>query len=299
MNDPFHQYLAACFAKEEHYYNGRKNKNDDENKEETLGNNLDKEYLQRYVLSALYRVMSSRKRYVFSAESHGLLKVVYPRLDEMFNSDYPLPDNVRQLNEILRNQGKKEIDKNDWKNLLQIYLDYDVRVNNNTFFRSFRNNRWANIDIAACRDLSSSYTVRRSIKILEKHNQQWIIYRLLLNILGFATKDELDRNISGCWQVLENIVQDMWYALINQDGQQRVLTQPDKQYLLSWGEHYNNGWSIDDPAGDDFTNYRLNLAHLAFELVRGKMMLQNPCTILPSAHYLHTRTMREEQILVK
>ena len=260
-DDPFHKYLAACFAK----YDGRKNNNDDE-EEETLGNNLDEDYLQRYVLSALYRVMSSRKRYGFSAEGHGLLKVVYPKLDEMFNGDYTLPESVQKLNEILRNQGKKEIEKDDWKNLLQIYLDYDVRVNNNTFFRSFENNGWENIDISACRDLSSSYSVRRSIKN-SKHNQQWIIYRLLLNLLGFTQKDELEAQIPGCWEVLEGIGDDMWNALIK-PSKETDPRNPDKKYLLSRGEHYyKKDWQKDELEDEGFTGYRLNLAHLAFELV--------------------------------
>lgn len=269
--DDFHKYLAACFAKEEHYYDGRKNNNDDEeeDEEETLGNNLNTDYCRRYVLSALYRVMSSRKRYVFSAERHGLLKVVYPRLDEMINDNYQLPGNMLKLNEILRNQGKKEIDKNDWKNLLQIYLDYDVRINNNTFFRSFENKGWQNIDISACRDLSSSYTVRRSIK-KSKHNQQWIIYRLLLNLLGFTQKDELEAQIPGCWKVLEDIGEDMWNAIVN-PAEPTNLANPNRQDLLSWGEHYKNGWQKDvlNPKDirEGFTGCRLNLAHLVFELV--------------------------------
>lgn len=254
LADPYCRRIGACFAKEKDLK--RTNYNDDDPE---LGENLDNNYLKRYVLSALYRVMHKRERSRFSAESHGLLNVVYPKLYDYQNFLNKVPDEVQTLNDALRSHGyTTQIEIEDWINYLQIFLDYDVRTNEWLYFRHEQSKEWRNLDISECRDLSCSYTTRRSIKDPTRSNDSRMV-KLLMRLFDCNNKTDIESIDKSLFGIIKGVIACMWNTL-NQVG------------LASKGcTFYRNKWNDDkltkEQAAEGYTQYRLNLDDIAFKMV--------------------------------
>ena len=249
--------LAACFAKDDDWI--------EDNHHNIV---LSPEYKKRYVLAALYNTMKQRSKKGFSPESYGLFKTHYARLDEVTE----LPLSVNTLNSELTNRGKEPIDINDWKGLLKIYLDFNVRTNENLFFKSPVRD-WNSLDIDACRNLKSTYGLRRSIK--DPEFEHGVHYKLLWRLFGCDNEEQL-RNLDATLPgKVTAVVKEMWNKLIDIS-------------LVTIGQKYvNNRWTDDNLDKDDKkkkrTNYRLNVDEISFRLLDEAYCDPNVKVILDTA----------------
>ena len=73
--------------------------------------------------------LSHRPASAASPENLGLFEACYPQLKQI-----ELPDEVQNFNSILNNPAN-QITKEDWQNLIQVYLDYTVRNNQSFYLR--------------------------------------------------------------------------------------------------------------------------------------------------------------------
>ena len=85
--------------------------------------------LDKYVQSIMVMYLSSRPSSAAAPETMGLFHSCYP---QMGNID--LPASIKQFNESLQNEGNR-INKKDWQNLLQVFMDYTVRSNQSLFLK--------------------------------------------------------------------------------------------------------------------------------------------------------------------
>ena len=258
--------LAACFAK-----------NDDWDK---ANNQLKDEYKRQYVLAALYNTMHKIAKHEFCAELYGIIKVNYADLDKIDSWD-DLPQAVQDFNTKLTNLGKTPIKKNDWKDLLKIYLDYQVRVNESLFYKDLSNDPGLNtLDISDCHDLRTNDSVRRSIirNPLSPKAGNDRISKLLYRLLDCSNKkDAAQKYGQSMVQLVAEVTRCLWYTLVddytgtNKEHWNDGVRNPLTNYLsiLTVGETYqkaNNVW-VEDQKENGFTNYRLNLDKISFELV--------------------------------
>ena len=249
--------LAECFAKEEDW-NSQKG-------------TLKDEYLRRYVLGALYNVMKSRSKKGFSVESYGIFRTHYQQLESLTK-----PQEVDLLNVELAALGKKPIGDQDWRDYLKIYLDFNVRTNENLFFQLKGNSNWDHLDIDYCRNLKTSYGLRRSIKdpLVEKG----IHYKVLWRLFDCDDEKQLAALNSNLPTLVENVVKKMW-----NDLQRLQLVVMGERYYTKYGDRVPD-WHTDNLSAKDIaehrTNYRLNVASISFCLYDDAFREENVRAIL-------------------
>ena len=250
------QNLAACFAKEEDWDNSK----------------LKNEYLKKYVLGALYNVMNKRSKKGFSAESYGIFRTCYPQLEGLTK-----PQEIEDLNAELAALGKDQIKDKDWEDYIKIYLDFNVRTNGWLFFKG--TNNWDHLDIDNCRNLKTTYGLRRSIKdpvIIDKKPP--FHYKLLWRLFGCDDDKQLAALNPNLPTLVENVVKKMWKVL-----KQNQIVVKGQRYYQAYNEN-SPTWHYDNISLEDkkkhFTEYRLNIANISFCLYTKAFIEENSKAIL-------------------
>lgn len=87
------------------------------------------EIIEKYVQSIMVMYLSHRPASAASPETLGLFEACYPQLKPI-----KLPDAVEKFNKLLNNPVNR-ITEEDWRNLIQVYLDYTVRNNQSFYLR--------------------------------------------------------------------------------------------------------------------------------------------------------------------
>lgn len=244
LKDPMCKQLATCFAKKEDW--------------DAQNGCLKQDYLKKYVLGALYNVMKKRSKEGFSAESYGIFKTHYPKL----NIETPIPEEVVALNNILSAQNLPTINIKQWHDLLKIYLDFHVRTNECLYFRGANGSAWDKLDIDSCRNLQTTYGLRRSIK--DPNQTEGVHCKLLWRLFNCDNKKQLTAIDPNLPAIVDSVVSAMWNKL------QRLQ-------LVTWGQRYykkyganNAQWHQDALSPQDQsehrTGLRLNVADIGFAL---------------------------------
>lgn len=262
-NSPECQQLAECFAKEEDWdsSNGR----------------LKENYLRKYVLGALYNVMKSRSKNGFSAESYGIFQTCYPQLQGVTT-----PPEVKALNAELVALGKPQIGDQDWQDYLKIYLDFNVRTNECLFFKG--SGVWEHLDIDECRNLKSTYGLRRSIK--DPKVEHGVHYKLIWRLFDCEDEKQLANINPNLPSLVDNVVQAMWDKLQNL---QLVVT--GQRYYTKYGcqtpSWHTDILSLKDQK-DHRTNMRLNVANISFCIYDTAYIEENVKALLDTTFMCHT-----------
>ena len=252
-SDPFSEKLAACFASKKDWDN--------------TSLCLKKEYLQKYALGALYNATHRRTRKQFTAENYGLFHVYYPGLEKVT----ALPNSISLgLNVELGKLGLPIVSLNEWKNYLKIYLDYEVRENENLFFQELNDNDWTTIDISACRNLDTDITVRRSISPLPHYGDNRMT-RLLCRLFGANNTSELEIKNPILKSTVENVLKDILPTLKNCQ-------------IIELGRQYRVGRWVNDKEDlkNGISGLRLNLNSIGFMPYESAYKEPNTGTILDS-----------------
>lgn len=87
------------------------------------------EIIEKYVQSIMTMYLAHRPASAASPENLGLFETCYPKL-----KDVTLPQAVKGFNDILDSPANR-ITEEDWRNLMQVYLDYTVRSNQSFYLR--------------------------------------------------------------------------------------------------------------------------------------------------------------------
>lgn len=237
--------LAYCFAQKDSF--------------DDFGNLLPYS-LKTYCLSAIYGTLAKRTRKQFGAENNGLFHSWYPGLSNIRT----IPTEVAILNAELQRAGKALISPDDWKNLLKIYLDYEVRENESLYYKEITSSHWRQIGIEACRNLMDEFSRRRPIN--DKNTPHYgnnRICLLLCRLFDCDSTSDLEQINANYKSLIENVLN-------------AILPTLTANGIIKVGETWDsNGlrW-VKDPNN----SLRLNLIDMGFELYDNQNTYYDPTT---------------------
>ena len=203
----------------------------------------------KYIYAAMVELLGRRPSRGLLGENIGLYTTYYPSIQELPDNDESLPQEVINFNQTLPD-AQKQIHASDWKDLLKIFMDHNVRSNESYFLRDEQNR----IDIWACQRFQTKKYIRRPVKKPKETGRSMV--RLLLAAL-YLTDDKInDINISLSQHSdsINKVVDALWFTLKVTTG----LIEASQR----WNEQ-SRCWENDD-IGDDIG--RLNLMNLGFKL---------------------------------
>ncbi|MDR1847582.1 MAG: DEAD/DEAH box helicase [Bacteroidales bacterium] len=210
------------------------------------------EVINKYIHSIMIEQLSKRPRTALAPETMGLFTTYYPKLEKIKE----LPEAVRKFNEkYLNKDDKKQIDLQEWKNFLKIFMDNVVRSNQSVYLKA----KDSNLDIFACQRFGTSKPHRRSVKKPQIGDKKTFLAASIIFLAKLIDpeSDNLRNTAFDNKKDINDVLDAMWKNLI------------DDTQLLQLGWQYKDGrWKHDqdnDGDGDD-DNYRLNVVDIAFKL---------------------------------
>lgn len=208
--------------------------------------------LYKYVQSIMVMYLSKRPATAAAPETLGLFHACYPQLLKIKE----IPDAVKEFNNSL-SDVKRHISIEDWRNYLQMFMDYTVRSNQSVFLKIPGNNQ---IDIFACNRFATEKPRRRPAKkpVLEANNPskaRVVLYlsTLLANDKGIASTNDAYKQY---YDLISGVVHTMWDYLTRNGGE---LLEPSQKLG-------DNGNFVTDRDDDNTGTNRLNLYNLSFKL---------------------------------
>lgn len=192
-----------------------------------------------YLMTILYEQLGSRKPGKDSLETLGMVHTYYPELEEQWNWGEIVNRYFGDFNEDFPNRVSQE----DWKNLVKLYIDYQIRSDASVFYREKRDS-YTNIDITSFRRFASRRDYRRPARPLAPTGR---FARLLYTVAGI----ELGQATEEQKQIIERTLNQVLQLL------------KDKEFLTNRPSYRNrNGQWIEE--GED--TWRLNLTKIAFKV---------------------------------
>lgn len=221
--------------------------------------------LNKYALSALYRVMYKRpgggKN---SPENWGLIVTDYPQLREKINAT-DLPAAVVDFNELLDVDSR--LTREDWYNYIKFYIDYYIRTNEKMYFKLYvggdrpENTGWRDVDIKSIRSYRTEDQSRRPIETPRLGDNRWTL--LLCRLLGKNAVKELTPREQS---VIQSVINTMEEILGDGNNGCGIISTSES---ISW--RWNNGertfeeWKADKGDNDQELKY-MNLSRISFKL---------------------------------
>lgn len=218
--------------------------------EENYSEDRDRE---RYILSVMVDNLSKYSPTKSSAETMGLLQPYYEKLKGL-----TAPETFKNFCQK-HHQSTENIDE-EWRNLLQIFIDRSVRVNEDFYLEMDGHTQQ---DIFTCsKRYGTTKPVRRPVKkpSLDSQGEYHIVVCLLAKLIAPDT-DNLSSIIVDNRKELEGIIDDLWMALTSADPD-----DGNNNKLLQWGRRLDHGSFKKEEITNNVAPLRLNLDDLAFRL---------------------------------
>lgn len=219
------------------------------NSEETdIDGKVDDDVKTKYVQSIMTMYLTSRPRSAAAPETMGLFLPYYKNLENVI-----VPTTVENtFNHIIQNSENK-IDNDDWKNLLQIFIDYRVRSDQSVYLEQ----KGLNLDIFDTVRFAVEKSHRKPAAKPKLDRNTFSTSRIVRYLCGLLRKDnpsiENDKEAYRLHFDAINVVIDaMWKDLV------------ETTKLLQVGRHFDKEkgrWANDSDGG-----IRLNLADMGFKL---------------------------------
>lgn len=194
-----------------------------------------------YLCSLLWEKLAKHPRKSASPETMGLFTSYFPKLDKKITQ---LPSEVEEFNNKLPINNR--ITLSDWKDLLQMYLDFRVRSDGS--IRMKLNDEFSDFNIFDCQRFQSSKQGRRAAskpQIDTKNGQYAIVVRLLAALYDEGYDVEV---IKKHKKELSSVIDALWRDLTDTTG---LLVDENQAKRNSEGY---------------IPSYRLNVADIAFKL---------------------------------
>ena len=202
----------------------------------------------KYVLSIMTMYLTTRPRSAAAPETLGLFHPCYKKLDGV-----TVPTTVENtFNRIIKNEANKICD-DDWKNLLQIFIDYRVRSDQSVYLEQ----AGLNIDIFGTVRFATEKAHRRPAQKPKLDKKVYNTSRIVRYLCALLVKDDpsigsQDEAYRLHFDAINVVVDAMWDSL--------VMTTK----LLQLGRHFdreNARWANDSDGA-----VRMNLADMSFKL---------------------------------
>ena len=207
----------------------------------------------KYIHSVMAMYLAKRPKSAPAPETLGLFHSTYPQLAKV-----KLPAGVMAFNEMVTNEADK-IGVQDWKDLLQIFLDYTVRSNQSIFFKV---SDQVKLDIFSLNRFATEKPRRRPVRRPHVEagslaSPSRIVVYLGALLAGSTDMVKIRATVSANLSLINGVLDDLWHELT------------DETHLIEWGCVLDkDGISFkDDPCNDDGDEpYRMNLVSLSFKL---------------------------------
>lgn len=205
------------------------------------------EIIDKYVQSIMVMYLSHRPASAASPENLGLFEACYPQLKQI-----ELPDEVQNFNSILNNPAN-QITKEDWQNLMQVYLDYTVRNNQSFYLRIPGNEK---IDIFSTVRFATEKPRRRPFNKPKLEEGKISQARIVRYLCALIARDDRSLTINDAQRQYFKVISDVVDALWN------TLTS-DKYKILQVGQRLNDMGKF---VNEKDNAPRFNLNDLCFKL---------------------------------
>lgn len=205
--------------------------------------------IKRYIQSIMVMYLAKRPASAASPETMGLFHTCYPQLNKIKE----LPDAVEKYNELM-DHDENRISIEDWRNLIQIFVDYNIRSNQSIFLRIDENTP---LDIFDCQRFATEKPRRRPAHkpvVEENKLTQSRVARYLCQLIvrdGNATN--MNDAYGEFFNYISNVVDALW----------DTLNDPENELLETatiWDE--DNTQHIPEREGA----IRMNLINFSFKL---------------------------------
>ena len=207
---------------------------------EGIENASEEEKRACYLMTILYEQLGSRKPGKDSLETLGMVHTYYPKLEEQWNWGEIVNEYFGDFNKNFPN----EVSQEDWKNLVKLYIDYQIRSDASVFYRE-ELNPYTNIDITSFRRFASRRDHRRPARPLAPTGR---FARLLYTVAGI----ELDRATEEQKELIERTLSQVLQLL------------KDKKFLTDNPPYRNREGDWTNENRED--TWRLNLTKIAFKV---------------------------------
>lgn len=216
------------------------------------------EIKRKYILAIMVEYLTKRPLSAAAPETMGLFTSHYSKLEPILLEK--LPDAVELFNNSLAEENR--ITKEDWYNLLKIFMDLTVRSNESVFLKMHDSDP---IDIFKCVRFATKKERRRPVnkpEIKAKGGNRSRIIRLIARLIANDKNLSITNAISSYRESIQDVIDCLWNELTL------------KYRLLEHSTHYDDDvhqhTKDKDIVIDDahLTPYRLNLANLGFKLYK-------------------------------
>ncbi len=231
--------------------------------------NIPEDVMKQYVQSIMVMYLSTRPASAAAPETLGLFHTCYPQLKKL-----QLPQEVERFNDLMDNPINC-IDKEDWRSLIQVFMDYTVRSNQSVFLRIPGND---NLDIFRCVRFATEKPRRRPVMKPKLEQGKVSTSRVVRYLCGLIMRDDSTMTFkdaqTNCFHEIEGVVNALWETLNNPEN--KLLEE--SVYLDE-----TNAWHADR---DDAR--RLNLINLSFQLFEDVYL----CDATNDGEERHTKCLR-------
>lgn len=163
------------------------------------------EIIEKYVQSIMAMYLAHRPASASSPETMGLFETCYPQLKNV-----KLPQAVEAFNEIL-DSPQNRITEEDWRNLMQIYLDYTVRNNQSFYLRIPGNDK---IDIFSTVRFATEKSRRRPFNKPKLEEGKISQARIVRYLCALISRDDSSLSINDAqrqyFHEISNVIDALW-----------------------------------------------------------------------------------------
>ena len=205
------------------------------------------EIMDKYIQSIMVMYLAHRPASAASPETMGLFETCYPKLKEIH-----LPQAVEDFNDILDSPANR-ITEEDWRSLMQVYLDYTVRNNQSFYLRIPGNDK---IDIFSTVRFATEKPRRRPFNKPKLEQGKVSTARIVRYLCALISRDDNSLSLNDAQHQYFNEISAVIDALWD------TLTGPEYG-IMSVGMRLDDGGNF-VPEKDNAPRYNLN--DLCFKL---------------------------------
>ena len=205
--------------------------------------------IRRYVQSMMMMYLAKHLTSAASFETMGLFQTCYPQLKNINE----LPEAVLQYNELMEKEVNK-ISIEDWRNLIQVFIDYNIRSNQSIFLRI---NEADPIDIFKCQRFATERPRRRPARKPVMEEGKLTQSRVARYLCQLIVRDDNTMTLSDAYNeyfhIISHVVDALWDTVKNPANK-----------ILETATNYDEEEARHIPERGDVL--RMNLTNISFKL---------------------------------
>lgn len=205
--------------------------------------------VKRYVQSIMVMYLAKHFTSAASYETMGLFQACYPQLLNIKT----LPEAVEKYNELMENDENR-ITLEDWRSLIQVFIDYNIRSNQSTFLKI---DNATPLDIFKCQRFAIEKPRRRPARKPAMEEGKLTQSRVVRYLCQLIARDDTSMSMADAYNeyfsYISNVVDALW----------DTITDPNNKVLEIATVLDDNNNHVPERGGDVM---RMNLINMSFKL---------------------------------